>query len=49
MSPEGSKPTLGSFTLQPANAMANMKPEEVNKDRLYLILGKCVVHLAVIE
>ncbi|XP_076463435.1 HEAT repeat-containing protein 5B-like isoform X2 [Babylonia areolata] len=38
-SPEGSKPALGSLTLQPANALANMKPEEVNKDRFYLILG----------
>ncbi|KAL8611166.1 hypothetical protein ACOMHN_064456 [Nucella lapillus] len=37
--PEGGKPALGSLTLQPANALANMKPEEVNKDRFYLILG----------
>ena len=43
-SPEGSKPALGSFTLQPANAMANMKPEEVNKDRFYLILGESASH-----
>lgn len=39
-SPEGNKPALGSLTLQPANALANMKPEDVNKDRLHLILGE---------
>lgn len=38
--PESNKPSLGSLALQPANAMANLKPEEVNKDHLVLILGK---------
>ncbi|XP_070179925.1 HEAT repeat-containing protein 5B-like isoform X2 [Littorina saxatilis] len=44
-SPEGNKPALGSLTLQPANALANMKPEDVNKDRLHLILGICMESL----
>ncbi|PVD26321.1 hypothetical protein C0Q70_13992 [Pomacea canaliculata] len=43
--PESNKPALGSLSLQPANAMANMKPEEVNNDRLVLILGICMESL----
>lgn len=33
---------MGSFSRKPANVPANMKPEEINSDRLYLILGKTV-------
>ncbi|KAK7506949.1 hypothetical protein BaRGS_00001800 [Batillaria attramentaria] len=43
--PDVPKPAPGSFASQPANAMANMKPEEVNKDRLFLILGICMESL----
>lgn len=43
--PDVPKPAPGSFTSQPANALANMKPEEVNKDRLFLILGICMESL----
>ena len=30
---------VGGLSLQPANSPANMKPQEINKDRFYLILG----------
>ncbi|XP_050406917.2 HEAT repeat-containing protein 5B isoform X1 [Patella vulgata] len=34
-----------AVNLQPANAPANMNPEELNQDKLYLILGICMESL----
>lgn len=37
---EGVPHTVGPLSLQPANVPANMKPQSLNQDRFYLILGE---------
>jgi len=35
----GNERKIGGLSLAPANAPANMNPDQINADRLYLILG----------